>query len=90
MITPSLLRSWRDVAARLCAGPVPRGAEFDVARQVVAAAADRAAAETAMRMLLEGAVADAQTGIADVQTVMAVLKAIDRRELRLADLLPGP
>lgn len=90
VIAPSLLRFWREVVARLCSGPAPRGEEFALARRVVAASPGPAETETAVRLLLEGAVADACTEIGDTQAVMAILKAVDGGDLRLSDLLPGP
>ncbi|GEM_PF-847964 len=89
VITPSLLRSWREVVARLSAGPAPRGGEFALARRVVVASPGSAEAETAVRLLLEGALADACTEIGDTQAVMAILKAADSGELRLSDIVPG-
>lgn len=75
---------------RLCSGPTPRGDEFALARRVIAASPRTEEAEVAVRLLLEGAVADAHTEIGDTQAVMAILKAVDSGELRLSDLLPGP
>jgi hypothetical protein len=72
---------------RLRRGPSPRGDRFELCREVLAAAPDSDEGRTAARMLLEGAMADASTSIADAQDVMQALKAISRRHLDLADLL---
>ncbi|MGV8042647.1 MAG: hypothetical protein AB2L07_22215 [Thermoanaerobaculaceae bacterium] len=90
MIAPSVLSFWQEVVARLCAGPAPRGETFELARRVLRASPRTAEAEMAVRLLLEGAVADACTGIEDTRAVMAMLKAADSGEARLSDLLPGP
>lgn len=72
--------------ARLRRGPSPRGERFELCREVLAAAPDSDEGREAARQLLEGAMADAATSIADAQEVMSVLKAATRRELDLADL----
>jgi len=45
-------------------------------------------AREAVRLLLEGAMGDATTGIEDAQDVMAMLQAAKRGSLDLADLVP--
>lgn len=90
MNTASQLRFWREVVARLCSGPAPRGEEFVLARRVVRASSGTPEAGRALRLLLEGAVADACTGIEDAQAVMAILKALDRGAVRESDLVPLP
>ena len=72
--------------ARLRRGPTPRGERFELCREVLAAAPDSDEGREAARQLLEGAMADAATSIADAQEVMRVLKAATRRELDLAEL----
>lgn len=81
---------WREVVGRLEAGPAPRGEAFDLARRVLRTSPATAEAEKALRLLLEGAVADACSGIEDTQAVMAMLKALDRGAIRCSDLLPPP
>lgn len=75
---------------RLGAGPAPRGEAFDLARRVLAAAPAAPEAGAALRLLLEGAVADTRTGVEDTQAVMAILKALDRGVVRASDLVPPP
>ncbi len=72
--------------ARLRRGPSPRGERFELCREVLAAAPESDEGREAARQLLEGAMADARTNIADAQEVMRVLKAVTRRELDLAEL----
>ena len=72
--------------ARLRRGPSPRGERFELLREVLAVAPESDQGREAARALLEGAMADASTSIADAQEVMRVLKAATRRELDLADL----
>jgi len=80
------LARWRTMFARLRRGPSPRGERFELCREVLAAAPDSDEGRAAARMLLEGAMADATTSIADAQDVMRALRAIDRSQLDLADL----
>lgn len=77
---------WRALLARLRRGPSPRGEQFELCREVMAAAPDTDEGRAAARMLLEGAMADATTSIADAQDVMEALRALDRGQLELADL----
>jgi hypothetical protein len=86
VIAPDDLARWRSMFARLRRGPSPRGERFELCREVLAAAPDSDEGREAARQLLEGAMADAATSIADAQEVMSVLKAATRRELDLADL----
>ncbi len=83
-------RRWRELISRLRHGPPPRGEQFDLCRRVAAAAPGTAEAEAALRMLLEGAMADASTPIDDAQEIMLLLKAADAGTLRLGDLLAAP
>ncbi len=87
MAGPEEIERWRGVLARLRRGPAPRGEEYDLCREVVAAAPATSHGRAAARRLLEGAMADAATTIADAQCVMALLKALDRGDLDLAALL---
>ncbi len=76
--------------ARLRKGPAPGGEQFELCREVLAAAPDSKEGREAARLLLEGAMADAATSVADAQEVMALLKALSRGSLTVADLLPSP
>ena len=78
---------WRDVLASLRKGPSPRGEEFDLCRQLLASAPFSAEAAQAVHLLLEGAMADVATSIDDAQSIMALLKAIDRGEVATAELI---
>jgi hypothetical protein len=77
------------VLARLRSGPAPRGETFDLCRRVLSLAPGRDEALQAARTLLEGAMADAATPIADAQVVMRMLRSLDRSEVRLRDILQG-
>ncbi len=81
------METWRELMCRLRGGPFPRGEQFDLCRRLLAAAPATAEATQAARLLLEGAMADAATDIADAQEVMRLLRAIDRDEVTLAQLL---
>ncbi len=72
--------------ARLQRGPVPRGEKFELCREVLAAAPESDEGLQAARLLLEGAMGDAATSIADAQEVMRALKALSRGELDLRTL----
>jgi hypothetical protein len=72
--------------ARLRRGPCPRGEQFELCREVLAVTPESDEGREAARQLLEGAMADSKTNIADAQEVMYVLKAAARRELDLTDL----
>lgn len=87
MPTGDQLPRWRAVLGRLVAGPAPRGEEFDLCRQIITAAPDSDEAVAAVRMLLEGAMADAVTDVRDAQEVMAILRAAGQGRLAVADLL---
>jgi len=56
-------------------------------REVLAAAPQTPEGREAARLLLEGAMADATTSIADAQEVMSLLRAVNRGALELAQLL---
>ena len=87
MTGPEEIERWRGVLARLQRGPAPRGEEFDLCREVMAAAPATEHGRAAARRLLEGAMADAATSIADAQCVMALLRSLDQGECDLGDLL---
>ena len=89
MVAAAELERWRAVLARLQRGPAPQGEEFELCREVVAAAPGTTEGRTAARTLLEGAMADAATSIADAQEIMRLLKAAGRGDLDLADILPS-
>ncbi len=72
--------------SRLRRGPSPRGERFELCREVLAAAPESEECREAAKQLLEGAMADATTNIADAQEVMRVLKSAARQELDLAEL----
>jgi hypothetical protein len=86
---PDDLARWRAMFVRLRRGPSPRGERFELCREVLAAAPGTDEGRAAARLLLEGAMADSGTSIADAQDVMQALKAISRRQLDIADLLVG-
>ncbi len=88
MVTPDEIERWRAVLERLRKGPPPGGEQFELCREVLVAAPGTAEAREAARILLEGAMADAGTSIADAQDVMALLKALSGGALDLARLLP--
>lgn len=90
MADAATLDAWRAVVHRLRQGPVPRGDQFDLCRLLLDSAARAPEAPAAVRVLLEGAMADALTDILDCQAVMAILKALDRAEVRPVDLLFRP
>ncbi|HUK11806.1 MAG TPA: hypothetical protein VLW17_00775 [Thermoanaerobaculaceae bacterium] len=81
------LQRWRELLRRLQAGPAPRGAEFDLCRRVLAAAPAAPEAREAARLLLEAAMADAATPIADAQEVMRLLRAVSRGAVDLLALV---
>ena len=87
MVTPDELRRWSEVLERLRRGPAPRGDQFEMCREVLASAPGTPEGVEAARLLLEGAMADAATSIADAQDVMRALRAIGRGELEIARLL---
>jgi hypothetical protein len=90
MVAQDDLDRWRAMFARLRRGPSPRGERFELCREVLAVAPDSDEAREAARQLLEGAMADAGTSIADAQEVMSVLKAATQRALDIAELYrPG-
>ncbi len=81
------LAAFCDAVNRLRQGPHPQGEAFELCREVLAAAPHSAEASQALRVLLEGAMADAHTSIADAQIIMRLLKALDRGEVKPADIL---
>lgn len=83
------LQQFRELLARLLAGPAPRGDEFDLCRLVLTKAPASEEALAAARALFEGAMADARTDVADAQLVMVLLKAVDRGELSLREIVGG-
>ncbi len=88
MLNPGDSSRFQDLAERLVAAPTPAGEPFDTCRRLLAAGARGSEAAEALRVLLEGAIADAATSIADAQTIMSLLKAADRGLVRLDELLP--
>jgi hypothetical protein len=81
---------WREVLARLRRGPSPRGEQFDLCRELLARAPSSNQAAQAVRLLLEGAIADVATGIDDAQAIMELLKAADRGSVEIAALIVDP
>ena len=90
MPTVEQLRRWHEVLFRLVDGPAPRGVEFDFCRRVVREAPTTPEAAAAARMLLEGAMADDLTDVADTPEVMAILRAAGHGRLDFADLMDPP
>lgn len=90
MADAATLERWRDVVDRLRRGPAPQGESFDLCRRLIDTAADAPETASAVRMLLEGAMADALTDTRDSQAVMSLLKALDRTEVRPGDLVSRP
>lgn len=88
MADAATLEHWRDVVDRLRCGPAPLGEAFDLCRRVIETTPATPEAAAAVRLLLEGAMADARTDTRDSQVVMLVLKALDRDEVQPRDLLP--
>jgi hypothetical protein len=86
VVPPDDLQRWRTMFSRLRRGPSPRGERFELCREVLAVTPESNEGREAARQLLEGAMADAKTSIADAQDVMRVLKAATRGELDLVDL----
>jgi hypothetical protein len=87
VVTDAQIEHWRGVLRRLQKGPAPRGERFELCRELLAAAPATAEAREAARLLLEGAMADASTSIADAQDVMALLRAMAAGELDMRNLL---
>lgn len=88
MPTRTANEQFRDLAQRLASGSRPPGEPFDACRRLLAGSPRGAEAGRALRVLLEGAIADAATSIADAQLIMALLKAADRGQLTLDEILP--
>ncbi len=87
MVSPEASERWRAVLERLKRGPTPHGEQFELCREVLAAVPDTPEGREAARLLLEGAMADAETTIADAQEVMSLLKALRRGAVDLSQLL---
>jgi hypothetical protein len=87
VVTPEQIEHWRGVLGRLQRGPAPRGEQFELCREVLAAAPGTPEAREAARLLLEGSMADATTSIADAQDVMRLLRVMSSGELELTQLL---
>lgn len=87
MTDQGTLAAFRETVSRLRQGPHPQGEEFELCREVLAVASGSPEASQALRVLLEGAMADAHTSIADAQIIMRLLKALDRGEVEPAELL---
>ena len=78
---PADLQRLAELVGRLRQGPAPRGETFDLCRRVLDAAPDSPEATQAVIVLLEGAMADAETPIADAQDAMRALKLLTRCEV---------
>ena len=87
MVSTEEIERWRAVLERLRKGPAPRGEQFELCREVLAAAPGTPEGREAARLLLEGAMADAVTSIADAQDVMKLLRALSSGALDLSLLL---
>jgi hypothetical protein len=87
VVTPEQIEHWRDVVQRLQRGPAPRGEQFELCREVLAVAPDTPEGQEAARLLLEGAMADATTSIADAQDVMSLLKAMSSGDVAVTQLV---
>ncbi|MGQ9495320.1 MAG: hypothetical protein ACUVRY_03550 [Thermoanaerobaculaceae bacterium] len=81
------LAQFRETVSRVRQGPHPTGEEFELCREVIAAAPESPEAANALRLLLEGAMADAGLSIADAQVVMQILKFLDKGILSPRELL---
>jgi hypothetical protein len=77
---------WTELLGRLRRGPAPRGEQFDLCRRLLDAWPAAQERSQAARLLLEGAMADSATPIADAQETMVLLKAVERHEVDLAEL----
>lgn len=82
------LEAFRGLVARLCRGPAPRGETFDLCRRIVEQSPAAGEADRAVRLLIEGAMADSLTTISDAQDAMRALRALDRGEVLARDLIP--
>jgi hypothetical protein len=89
VVAEAQLQRWREVVGHLRQGPAPRGELFDLCRRLLDAAPQTAEAAEACRLLLEGAIADAATPVADAQDVVAILKAASSGTVTMARLV-GP
>ena len=87
MLSCGELERWRAVLGRLRRGAVPRGEQFDLCRRLLARFPSSPEAAGAARLLLEGAMADAATDVADAQDIIRILKALDRSEIGIEHLL---
>jgi hypothetical protein len=87
VVTPEEIERWRGVLQRLQRGPAPRGEQFELCREVLAAAPGTLEVLAAARLLIEGSMADSATSIADAQDVMRLLKAVSSGALDLTQLL---
>jgi hypothetical protein len=87
VVTPEEIERWRGVLQRLQRGPAPQGEQFELCREVLAAAPRTPEGREAARLLIEGSMADAATSIADAQDVMRLLKAVNSGALDLMQLL---
>lgn len=88
MAAPDSSDRFRDLVQRLVVAKRPAGEPFDTSRRLLAGGVRGEAGGQALRVLLEGAMADASTSIEDAQTIMALLKAADAGRVRLEQLLP--
>ena len=77
----------RRLVQRLLDGDIPRGIDFDACRAVVRGEASGEAANKALCMLLEGALADSTLDIDDVQTLVPLIKELARGTVTPEQLL---
>lgn len=89
MVAPDDLKRWRALVDRLVRSPSPRGETFDLCRRLVVVDAPLPDRVEALRLLLEGAMADATTDTADAQEIMRLLRAFGRGDAPLAAILTG-
>jgi hypothetical protein len=87
VVTPEEIERWRGVLQRLQRGPAPHGEQFELCREVLAAAPGTPEGREAARLLIEGSMADATTSIADAQDVMRLLRAVSSGALDLTQFL---
>jgi len=83
------IQRWQRAVEQVVKGPAPRGETFDLCRRVAVSEAAPADRREALRMLLEGAMADSTTEVGVAQDVMCIIKAASRGELDLQGLLTG-
>jgi hypothetical protein len=72
------IAAYHELVSRLLQGTSPHGREFDACRAVLSQEPTGDSTMQALCMLLEGALADAETGIDDTRTVVPLLKELAR------------